>query len=43
MKNYEFDLADFFSWFESTQRCEARPEYITSIDIREYKSHLQNE
>ena len=38
---YRSDLEAFARWFEETQKREPLPEDITSIDLREYRDHLQ--
>jgi len=37
---YGEDLADFAKWFEQTNGQELQPDLVTSIDLREYQSHL---
>lgn len=37
---YREDLADFFRWFEQTNGQEPAPELVTSVDLREYQSHM---
>lgn len=42
IKHYRHDLQQFARCFEQTNGCQPTPETITPIDVKEYRSHMQN-
>lgn len=42
IKHYRHDLQQFARWFEQTNGCQPTPETITPIDVKEYRSYMQN-
>jgi integrase/recombinase XerC len=42
IKGYCYDLQHFARCFEQTNGCQPTPETITPIDVKEYRSHMQN-
>lgn len=39
-KAYKEDIADFDRWFEGTNDQNVVPEFVTSVDLREYQAHM---
>ena len=42
IKHYRHDLQQLARWFEQTNGCQPTPETIAPIDVKEYRSHMQN-